>query len=267
MLAAVSVWLKGMATLGLSKSRRALPLLSQAGGLRGADASAVAAAVSSALAAAKPEEVGEGVAAANRQRCSCSVGMQAGWWVHVACKGGFAAVQAPAAPPSSHLFATPSPGYYATPCPPPQADHRSGRLAELIRQQANQKNALTLPRLSATAGGEGAEAAEGAGAPPPPVVVHAVLNPLSKAAQRLAPLLGFLRDLLDSEALLLLNPKASALASTRFARFAIAGLEAGSAATQWQHYAERQPPAMRCHLCPSRLPSIPSTSPPPSAAA
>ena len=44
--------------------------------------------------------------------------------------------------------------------------------------------------------------------PPPPVVVHAVLNPLSKAAQRLAPLLGFLRDLLDAEALLLLNPKA-----------------------------------------------------------
>lgn len=65
----------------------------------------------------------------------------------------------------------------------------------------SQKNAVTLPRPSAAAGGAPADG------PPTPVVVHAVLNPLSKAAQRLAPLLAFLRELLDAEAHLVLNPK------------------------------------------------------------
>lgn len=83
-------------------------------------------------------------------------------------------------------------------------------MTDLVRRQAQQRNALTLPRPS----GAGVDAehahAEGSssdGTMPPPVVVHAVLNPLSKAAQRLAPLIGFLRDLLDAEAMLLLNPK------------------------------------------------------------
>lgn len=100
---------------------------------------------------------------------------------------------------------------------PLQVDHRSGRVTDLVRRQAQQRNSLALPRPSgagqASSGAPDTDADGGShsgGANevhPPPVVVHAVLNPLSKAAQRLAPLIGFLRELLDAEALVLLNPK------------------------------------------------------------
>lgn len=109
-------------------------------------------------------------------------------------------------------------------CPPTsspslQVDQRSGRVTDLVRRQASQRNALTLPRLSGTstqvadaegAPAEGSQPGDSAEVAPPPVVVHAVLNPLSKSAQRLAPLIGFVRELLDAEALVLLNPKVCA---------------------------------------------------------
>ncbi|EFN52002.1 hypothetical protein CHLNCDRAFT_59065 [Chlorella variabilis] len=92
---------------------------SQFGALRGVDLSAAAAVVSSALAAAKPEEV----------------------------------------------------------------DARSGRVSELISGRSVQKNFV---RVAAAGPADSA-----------PLLVQAVVNPLSKPAQRLAPLLAFLRGVLD----------------------------------------------------------------------
>lgn len=126
----------------------------QAGVLRGTDPSAVAASVSSALAAAKLEEL----------------------------------------------------------------DSRSGRVAELIESWSTHRNYLSLPGHGTAQGtaAPGTAADEGAGEEgvmdgqeeaASPLLVQVILNPLSKPAQRLAPLLGFLRAALGAETQLLLNPQ------------------------------------------------------------
>ena len=85
------------------------------------------------------------------------------------------------------------------PCPhspiPPQVDARSGRVSELISGRSVQKNFV---RVAAAGPADSA-----------PLLVQAVVNPLSKPAQRLAPLLAFLRGVLDVDVQLLLNPEAS----------------------------------------------------------
>jgi UDP-glucose:glycoprotein glucosyltransferase len=85
----------------------------------------------------------------------------------------------------------------ASACPPsplpPKVDARSGRVSELISARATQKNHVHL----AAPGDDGAS----------PLLVQAVLNPLSQGAQRLAPLLSFLRSVLGAEVDLLLNPQ------------------------------------------------------------
>lgn len=104
---------------------------------------------------------------------------------------------------------------------PAEIDPRSGRLVQLIEGQRKKKTYLSLPRPSLSGSGNGSDAAAGGDSKsgsksdskgvgnvsPPPLVVHAVLDPLSKAAQQLAPLLAFLREALDAETALLLNPK------------------------------------------------------------
>lgn len=67
-----------------------------------------------------------------------------------------------------------------------------------------QRNFLRLPALAADGGAEHREG----GPPEAPLLVQAILNPLSKPAQRLAPLLRFLRAALGAETHLLLNPQA-----------------------------------------------------------
>ncbi|KAL4422940.1 hypothetical protein ABPG75_009137 [Micractinium tetrahymenae] len=83
---------------------------------------------------------------------------------------------------------------------PDDIDGRSGRVAELISSWSSQRNALRLPAPAAEQQQEG-------GAPAAPLLVQAILNPLSKPAQRLAPLLRFLRAALGAETHLLLNPQ------------------------------------------------------------
>lgn len=68
-----------------------------------------------------------------------------------------------------------------------------------------QRNFLRLP--APPAGGATVEAVN-SGDAVAPLLVQAVLNPLSKPAQRLAPLLRFLRTALGAETQLLLNPQA-----------------------------------------------------------
>ena len=56
-------------------------------------------------------------------------------------------------------------------------------------------------RSPPTAGGDAGEGAQA------PLLIHAILNPLSKPAQRLAPLLRFVRAAVGAEVQLLLNPE------------------------------------------------------------
>ena len=90
-----------------------------------------------------------------------------------------------------------------------QVDARSGRVAELVAKQAAQRNFLHLPSPAGQGGGEGAAGDSSQPPQPPLLLVQAILNPLSKPAQRLAPLLAFLRDALGAETQLVLNPQAS----------------------------------------------------------
>ncbi|KAI3430615.1 hypothetical protein D9Q98_005207 [Chlorella vulgaris] len=82
---------------------------------------------------------------------------------------------------------------------PAEVDARSGRVSELISSWAAAKNFV---RLAATGGGGGDVAAVSA-----PLFVQAIIDPLSKSSQRLAPVLAFLRSVLDVDAELLLNPQ------------------------------------------------------------
>lgn len=72
------------------------------------------------------------------------------------------------------------------------------------RNPSLQRNFLRLPAPAA----DGAGDQEGGGPAVAPLLVQAILNPLSKPAQRLAPLLRFLHSALGAEAQLLLNPQA-----------------------------------------------------------
>ena len=65
--------------------------------------------------------------------------------------------------------------------PPLQADSRSGRVAEAIEKQRGK------PIYFASGGGSGGDGGAGGTSP---LLVQAVLNPLSKAAQQLAPVRG-----------------------------------------------------------------------------
>ena len=78
---------------------------------------------------------------------------------------------------------------------PEDLDARSGRVAELIASQAGKPNFVTLPASSSAA------------AAASPLLVQAILDPLSKPTQRIAPLLRFLQDLLGADVQLLLNPQ------------------------------------------------------------
>ncbi|KAL4857496.1 UDP-glucose:glycoprotein glucosyltransferase [Chlorella vulgaris] len=85
---------------------------------------------------------------------------------------------------------------------PAEVDARSGRVSELISSRAAAKNFV---RLAAAGGGATSKAAAVASAP---LFVQAIIDPLSKSSQRLAPVLAFLRSVLDVDAELLLNPQA-----------------------------------------------------------
>ena len=168
----------------------------QAGALGGADPSAVAAVVSSALAAGKPEEVRVGApVAGSAVPLLLSV---------FACGRGLSRVILPILA----WTATATPLCRCC-CPTPQVDARSGRVSEIVAKQANQRNYLHLP---SPAGQAGSERASGDAPPPqqpPLLLVQAILNPLSKPTQRLAPLLAFLRDALGAQTQLVLNPQVS----------------------------------------------------------
>lgn len=109
-------------------------------------------------------------------------------------------------PPSVQCAYSPTPNHILVShtwlpfCKPLQVDARSGRVSELISSWAAAKNFV---RLAATGGGGGDVAAVSA-----PLFVQAIIDPLSKSSQRLAPVLAFLRSVLDVDAELLLNPQA-----------------------------------------------------------
>lgn len=79
---------------------------------------------------------------------------------------------------------------------PEEVDPRSGRIAQTLASWAEQPNSLAVAPRRGWGGGDGGEPPAAGEAP---LLVQAVLDPLSKPAQRLAPLLAFLREAFDPE--------------------------------------------------------------------
>ncbi|GAB4815180.1 hypothetical protein N2152v2_002226 [Parachlorella kessleri] len=81
---------------------------------------------------------------------------------------------------------------------PEEVDPRSGRVAEAIAGWKTQPNAISPPWEPPPGSWPGHTVS--------PLLVQAVVNPLSKTAQQLAPVLLFLREHLGAEVSLVLNP-------------------------------------------------------------
>ena len=150
--------------------------------------SLMAAAACSALAAHTPEDVRAGGGAGVCARGCVSKGhvQRVEEGVHASC------LSAPNTHHPCRPARPPSPFFLPT-----QLDSRSGAVAHTLRTLEDQPNSLSV--LSA-GGGPAGEA---------PHSNQALLNPLSKAAQQLAPVLLLLRRAFDVDMQIVLNPQAS----------------------------------------------------------